>query len=138
MTAWLGVVSREHVLQAVSLGIAQVGHGKRPPLARMKAGDWLVYYSPRTAYPDGDPLKAFTAIGRLTDDDLWQAEGGEFRPWRRRAEWDAAATETPIAPLVGELEFTRGPNWGYALRRGLFSLGDADLDRIRSAMGASR
>lgn len=46
MNAWLGVVSAEHVRRAVDLGIAQIGHGKRAGLVRMKAGDVLVYYSP--------------------------------------------------------------------------------------------
>ncbi|MEJ1231140.1 MAG: EVE domain-containing protein [Galbitalea sp.] len=45
MSAWLGVVSRSHVERGVDLGIAQVMHGKRAGLARMKPGDWLVYYS---------------------------------------------------------------------------------------------
>lgn len=40
--AWLGVVSADHVLRAVGLGIAQIGHGKRSRLARMHAGDILV------------------------------------------------------------------------------------------------
>ena len=29
----------------------------------MGAGDGLAYYSPKTDYPDGEPLQAFTAIG---------------------------------------------------------------------------
>jgi hypothetical protein len=136
VNAWLGVVSRDHVLRGVHLGIAQVNHGTRPALARMHEGDWLAYYSPRASYPDGEPLKAFTALGRIADDDLWQADDGDFHPWRRRVDWDLAARELPIRPLVGELEFTQGPNWGYALRRGLLPLSAADLERIREGMGA--
>ncbi|MCU1557150.1 MAG: hypothetical protein JWN09_1145 [Microbacteriaceae bacterium] len=134
MTAWLGVVSRSHVLRGVGLGIAQVNHGKQPPLARMHAGDALVYYSPRTDYPDGEPLQAFTAVGRIADDELWQADEGSFRPWRRRVDWDAAAHEVPIRPLIGRLEFTVGQNWGYLLHRGLLTISDADLDIIRTEM----
>ena len=138
VSVWLGVVSREHVLIGVGLGIVQVNHGKRPPLTRMHPGDWFVYYSPRTSYPDGDPLQAFTAIGLIAGDEIWQAEDGDFRPWRRRVEWDASARETPIRPLIGELEFTRADNWGYSLRRGLIPLSDADLERIRTEMTAPR
>jgi len=29
MRFWLGVVSRDHVLRGVALGIAQIGHGRR-------------------------------------------------------------------------------------------------------------
>jgi hypothetical protein len=135
MKAWLGVVSREHVMIGVGLGIAQVNHGKRPPLTRLHAGDWFVYYSPRTSYPDGDPLQAFTALGRVADDEIWQATDGDFRPWRRRVDWQDCL-ETPIKPLLGELELTSGPNWGYALRRGLLELSDSDFERIRAAMTA--
>ena len=83
MTAWLGVVSAEHVRRAISLGIAQIGHGKRAGLARMHAGDTLVYYSPVERLGDGVPLRSFTAIGTLSVDDFWQADEGDFRPFRR-------------------------------------------------------
>ena len=56
MNAWLGVVSAEHVRRAVDLGIAQIGHGKRAGLVRMKAGDVLVYYSPVESMGDRDPF----------------------------------------------------------------------------------
>src|SRR3954471_15126499 len=65
---WLGVVQRDHVLRGVAGGFAQVNHGAKAPLARMGSADGFVYYSPKTAYPDGDPLKEFTAIGRIADD----------------------------------------------------------------------
>ena len=75
MTAWLGVISRDHVQRGASLGIARVNHGAKPPFARMMPGDGLVYYSPRTSYPDGPALQAFTAVGTIADDELWQARG---------------------------------------------------------------
>ncbi|MEJ7702198.1 MAG: EVE domain-containing protein [Geodermatophilaceae bacterium] len=52
-------------------------------MARMKAGDWLVYYSPRESLSGNEPVKAFTAIGEVVDDDIWQADEGDFKPWRR-------------------------------------------------------
>jgi hypothetical protein len=134
MTAWLGVVSREHVLRAVSLGIAQLNHGKRPPIARLRPGDTIIYYSPRTSYPDGEPLKAFTAVGTAVDDEVWQADEGDFKPWRRRIEY-AHAHEVGIHELVG-LELTASPNWGYSLRRGTLELSDADAALIRASMTA--
>jgi hypothetical protein len=33
----------------------------------MRRGDWLVYYSPAVEM-GGEPLRAFTAIGRIEDD----------------------------------------------------------------------
>src|SRR5262249_6246371 len=69
--AWVGVVSRAHVRRGVAGGFAQLSHGKRAPLARMNVGDWLVYYSPRTDFPDGAPLRAFTALGRIVGQDVY-------------------------------------------------------------------
>ncbi len=71
---WIGVVSRSHVLRGVEGGFAQLSHGKRAPLAKMHEGDGLIYYSPRTAFPDGEPLQAFTAIGWLLEDEIDQVE----------------------------------------------------------------
>lgn len=134
---WLGVVSRDHVRRGVALGVAQIGHGKRAGLQRMAAGDRLVYYSPRESLGDGPPLRAFTAIGRVADDEVWQADEGDFRPWRRRVIYDTAAVEAPIRPLVGVLELTRGPSWGIRLRRGLVEITAADFALIAEVMGSA-
>jgi hypothetical protein len=134
---WLGVVCRDHVRRGTSLGIAQLGHGKRTGLARLDPGDWLVYYSPRATLRDGAPLQAFTAIGEVADDEIWQADEGSFQPWRRRVRYVAGAAETPIADFGRDLDLTSGPNWGHQLRRGLVELTPADFARIRTAMIAS-
>lgn len=134
MSAWLGVVCRDHVLRGTELGIAQLGHGKRTGLARLAPGDWLVYYSPRTSLRDGRPLRAFTAIGAVTDEDIWQADEGNFHPWRRRVAYLPGAIETPIRSL--KLELTAEPGWGYQLRRSLIRLTDSDFDLIHAAMHA--
>ena len=134
MTYWLGVVCRDHVRRGRSLGIAQLGHGKRTGLARLAAGDQLVYYSPRTSLLDGEPLQAFTAIGEVAEDEIWQADEGTFKPWRRRVDYLADTVDVGIRGLDGELALTAGPNWGHRLRRGLLELTPADFGLIRSAM----
>lgn len=133
MSYWLGVVSREHVMRGVKLGIAQVGHGKRAGLARMRPGDRLIYYSPRVSLDSKDPLQSFTAIGEVSGDELWQADEGAFRPWRRRVAYDARAIETPIRLLSDSLELTSAANWGYQLRRGLIELSEHDFEIITAA-----
>jgi hypothetical protein len=135
MNAWLGVASAQHVRRGVGLGIGQANHGARPPLARMKPGDWLVYYSPRELMGEGPPLQAFTAIGRIADAEIWQADEGSFHPFRRDVDYFADAEVAPIAPLQPLLELCSGPNWGYQLRRGMLPLSEADLQVIRGAMG---
>ena len=71
---WIGVVSKDHVDHATAGGFAQVNHGKAGPLERMHAGDGFAFYSPRMSYPDGTPLQAFTAIGRVRTGTVYQAE----------------------------------------------------------------
>lgn len=143
---WLGVVQRDHVLRGVAGGFAQVNHGARAPLERMHSADGFVYYSPKTAYPDGEPLKEFTAIGRIADDETFQVTqgammtgpAGDFRPWRRRVEWDHDAVATPIRPMLPSLEFTRDTrDWGYQLRRGLIEIRRHDFELIRRQMRPS-
>ncbi len=134
---WIGVVSREHVRRGVAGGFAQLGHGKASPLRRLQPGDWLIYYSPRTALEAGEPLQAFTAIGRVGDDEVFQVDmGGGFRPWRRRVDY-RPCTEAPIRPLLPELAFVPDQTrWGYVFRRGLIEIAAGDFNRIARAMGA--
>lgn len=137
MNAWLGVVSRVHVQRGVAGGFAQLCHGKGQPLRRMRPGDWLVYYSPAVEM-GGEPLRAFTAIGRIEDDDVFQFDmGGGFCPFRRRVRY-ARAHEVPLEKLKGQLELCARPNWGIALRRGHLSLAAIDLATIATAMGVRR
>ncbi|MGW5225103.1 EVE domain-containing protein [Nocardia niigatensis] len=133
---WLAVVSRDHVRRGVELGFAQANHGKRAAVERMRAGDGLVYYSPRTGMREGEPIKSFTAIGTVADGPSWQVEeqGGCFRPWRRAVDYDRAARRVPIDDLRSELDLTSVPNWGIVLRRGLVELTAHDFGLISRAM----
>jgi len=135
---WLGIVHRDHVRIGVAGAFAQVGHGRREGLGRMREADGLAYYSPRES-AEGEPLKCFTAIGRIADDEIFQApvDGGDpsWRPWRRRVEYRHDVTDAPIRPLLGVLEFTRDNlNWGYQLRKGLIELSRHDFEVIGQAM----
>lgn len=138
MKYWLGVVQREHVLRGVAGGFAQTNHGVKTGIQRMSPGDGLVYYSPKTAYPDGDPLREFTAIGRIADHEPWQEDEGEWKPWRRKVDYDTTAAATPIAPLLDVLELTRGnSNWGFIMRRGQVEITQHDFELIAREMGSS-
>lgn len=135
MTKWINTVSRGHVQRGVAGGFTQANHGKPHMLRRMARDDWIVFYSPKTDYPDGDPLQAFTAIGRVSDDEVYQ-EGldPEFQPWRRRIDFLPCA-ETPIRPLIDQLDFIETKSqWGYRFRFGVFKIDDHDFDVIRAAM----
>ncbi len=133
MSAWLGVVSAEHVRRGVSLGIAQIGHGKRAGLARMHEGDTLVYYSPVEQLGDSSPLRQFTAIGTIADDVIWQADENGFMPFRRKVRYENA-DPVCLDGVKELLTLTSTPNWGYQLRRGLIALDPDDVAVLRAAM----
>lgn len=135
---WLAVVQREHVLRGLEQGIVQTNHGVKSGIQRMKPGDGLVYYSPKTAYPEGDPLREFTAIGTIAEGEPWQQNEGDFTPWRRHVDYDKTATATPIAPLLDTLELTRGnKNWGFIMRRGQIEISPDDFRVIAREMGST-
>ncbi|MFF0456801.1 EVE domain-containing protein [Nocardia africana] len=133
---WLAVVSRDHVRRGVALGIAHANHGKRAAVERMRPGDGLVYYSPRTGMREGDPVKSFTAIGTIDDRPVWQADdqGGCFRPWRRAVNYRPDARDITIDTVRGDLDLTSVPNWGIVLRRGVVELSAHDFEVISRAM----
>ncbi|WP_018602916.1 EVE domain-containing protein [Mycobacterium sp. 155] len=135
MTYWINTVSRDHVARAVAGGFTQANHGKPHMLRKMARGDWIVFYSPRTTFPDGPPLQAFTALGQVSDDVPYQAEvTPDFHPWRRAMDF-LACNETPIRPLIENLDFVEDKKrWGYRFRLGVFEIDQHDFDVIRSAM----
>ncbi|WP_446663829.1 EVE domain-containing protein [Flexivirga sp. B27] len=63
---WVLVASLEHARRGVSDGFIMANHGKRAPLARMATGDRIFVYSPKTTYPQRDPLRAITIVGTVT------------------------------------------------------------------------
>jgi hypothetical protein len=135
MTNWINTVSRDHVLQGVRGRFTQANHGKPHMLRHMAKGDWLVFYSPKTALKDGEPLQAFTAIGQVVDDEPYQVEmTPEFHPFRRNVDF-LPCTETSIRPLIEELHFIEDKKrWGYKFKFGVFKIDDHDLDLIRRNM----
>jgi hypothetical protein len=137
MKCWVNTISRDHVHAGVAGGFTQAGHGKASGLKRLSAGDSLVFYSPKTSLRDGTSLKAFTAIGRVADDELYQvAVSPRFVPWRRDVEF-AACVETPIASLIDQLSFIKDKRrWGYVFRFGLFEIPCSDFELIKAAMKA--
>ena len=133
---WIGVVSRAHVQIGVRGGFIQLNHGKRAPLQRLKAGDMLAMYSPRTEYPDGEPLQAFTALGTVVTGDVYQVEmTPDFKPYRVDVCFHPC-NESAIRPLVDRLSFIRDKtHWGAAFRFGYLKVPEPDFQLIAEAMG---
>jgi hypothetical protein len=106
----------------------------------MKAGDGLVYYSPRESYPDGAPLQAFTALGFIRSGEVYAHDMTHdgvpgFVPWRINVDY-LPAQHTPIKPLIAQLDFiTYKTHWGAVFRFGQIRISEADFRRIAAAMG---
>ncbi|MGA8164921.1 MAG: EVE domain-containing protein [Waddliaceae bacterium] len=133
---WLGIVSREHVQLGVVNGFAQVCHGNRAPLSKMRSNDWIVYYSPKMSLGSTQHCKSFTAIGRIKTGDIYQATmTASFNPYRIDVEY-FSSNEVPIKDVMDELELTSDKShWGMKLRRGLVELSNHDFLVIANRMG---
>ena len=133
--AWIAVASAEHVRQGRANGFMQVCHGKAAPLRRIHPGDYVIYYSPTEHFRGTDKLRHFTAIGTVKDGIPYQVEmDGGFCPYRRDVLW-LPAQETPITPLLDQLDFSSGNrNWGYQFRVGLFEISERDRRIISAVM----
>ena len=133
---WVGVVSRDHVQIGVRGGFMQLNHGKKAPLQRLHAGDGVVFYSPRTSYPDGEPHQKFTALGIVKAGEIYQADMGDgFKPFRLDVRF-LTVKEADIRPLLGKLAFIRDKaHWGGAFRFGHLKVAARDFKTIAKAMG---
>ncbi|WP_183572811.1 EVE domain-containing protein [Mucilaginibacter sp. X5P1] len=132
---WVVVVSKDHIANGVKGGFMQANHGKSSSLKKLHTGDWVVVYSPKQTYSCDKALQAFTAIGQVKDDELYQFKMSEdFIPYRRNVTY-YNCNETPIAPLINQLDFIENKNsWGYRFRFGFFELDEKDFELISSHM----
>ena len=132
---WIITASKDHVKSGVKGGFAQACHGKAGPLKRMKNGDFVIYYSSKTAFEKKDKCQAFTAIGRVKDDQVYPFElSPDFCPFRLDIEF-FDAQDVSILPLIEELEFI--PNkqkWGYPFRWGTLQINEHDFQLISTLM----
>jgi predicted RNA-binding protein len=138
MKYWINTVSRDHALIGKKNGIVQANHGKVSPLKRLKVGDQIIFYSPKTSLGNGEPLKAFTAVAKITDEKIYQVElSDDFKPFRMNAQYEEC-NEVEIEPLIENLNFIRNKkSWGYMFRFGLFEIKEHDFNLIYSEMKKS-
>ena len=126
---WVVVVSREHARRGLEGGFVMANHGKRAPVARMARGDVVLVYSPTTAYPHGELLRAVTVVGEVTSDEPEPSSAipGGFR---RRAALREVDPPVPLADIRDHLPTSR-------LRFGFFELEAADGEAVLAVVGAS-
>jgi len=132
---WIAVVSKEHTLRGVQGGFIQVCHGKEAPLKRMKKDDYLLVYSSVITQQKKEKCQAFTAVGRVSDDEIYPFQMTEdFKPYRRKIEF-LSGEEASILPLIPHLTFIQNKkSWGYPFRFGFFEIPEKDFEWIASNM----
>ena len=117
---WVGVASSNHVDLAVTDGFCQVCHGKGGPLRRMAKGDYLLYYSPKLDMTKPDKLQAFTAVGKMVDDEVYEIEQFPgFVPFRRQVRY-----YQPVQPcfLDRVRQHPEWPDYAGKIRYGHFEV----------------
>ena len=86
----------------------------------------------------GEPLQAFTAIGQIVDERIYQFQmSDDFTPFRRDVAY-RPCREAPISSLLDNLSLIKDKRrWGYPFRAGLIEIDGADFRLIARAMGVS-
>jgi hypothetical protein len=132
---WVAVISKAHTLRGVEGGFIQVCHGKEAPLKRMQVGDKLLVYSPKLIMEGKEAYQRFTAVGEVSDDRVYPFSMSEnFIPFRRNITF-YECKETPIRPLIPELEFIADKrSWGFPFRFGFFEITERDFHLIVANM----
>jgi EVE domain len=135
MKYWITLVSKDHIALGMAGGFMQANHGKQGSLKRMAINDGVIFYSPNQSYAGNEACQAFTAIGQVTDDNVYQHKMTEdFIPYRRNIQY-LPANETLIAPLIEQLDFIQNKSsWGYQFRFGFFEIPEQDFNLIKSIM----
>lgn len=130
---WIVVVSKDHCSRGVSGGFIQACHGKKGPLLRMKKEDWILVYSSKVTMTGNDKCQAFTAIGQVIDNDVYQFQmSRDFIPFRRNIKF-YDCQEISILPLINELDFIQNKQlWGYPFRYGFLEIKENDFKIISS------
>jgi hypothetical protein len=124
------------VQRGIAGGFAQLNHGKQAPLQKLRAGDWLTFYSPRLELDSPTPCQCFTAIGRVKTGELYQHDmGNGFVPYRVDVDF-LDGRDASIGPLIERLAFIKDKrHWGYPFRFGHLEITESDFKLIAEAMG---
>jgi len=132
---WITVVSKDHIRRGIAGGFMQANHGKAGSLKKLHPNDWVIFYSPKLTYEGDEKLQAFTAIGQVADEKLYQYKmSDDFVPYRRNVTY-YPCKDVPIVPLIGSLGFISDKKaWGFRFRFGFFQIGMDDFNLLKGKM----
>ena len=127
--------SKDHVTKGVEGSFAQAGHGRKDLISKPSKGDWIIYYSSKDKFENGNLLQKFTAAGQLTDDQPYEVSAREgFKAFRREVHYKKWK-ETEIRPLIEKLSFIKNKKkWGFSLISGFREISKEDFEIIKDAM----
>ncbi|MCL4107399.1 UNVERIFIED_CONTAM: hypothetical protein GTU68_067310 [Idotea baltica] len=132
---WIIVASHDHVKNGIYEGVAQACHGKLAPLKRMRKDDIVIFYSGKKTFGLPEKCQKFTAIGKVSDEEIYQYRmTPDFCPSRRKIDF-LESKELSIIPFIDNLEFIKNKKyWGYPFRFGFFEINQHDFDIISEPM----
>ncbi|MEP7137526.1 MAG: EVE domain-containing protein [Chloroflexota bacterium] len=135
MKYWIIVASKDHLQLGMDGGFIQANHGKAASLKRMHAGNWVIFYSPKVEFEKTERLQCFTAICKITDENIYQHDmGGGFVPFRRNVQF-LPAQDVSILPLIPQLTFIQDKkHWGAPFRFGTVQIPENDFRLIAGLM----
>ena len=119
-------------------GFVQLNHGKgRPARTNAGVGDGFAWYSPRTAYPDGETCRRSPRSVASRATLIYAGRHGPEASCRFPTACRVPAREpAPIRPLIDSLTFIRSKlHWGAAFQLGHLRVPAEDFARIVAAMG---
>ncbi|MEE4199953.1 hypothetical protein [Erythrobacter sp.] len=134
---YLYAASLDHSMDAQERSICFLGTSE-DVAADADDGDGVVIYTPTTEYKRGESVQKFTAIGRITGDDIVSDPIDSGRLYARCVDYRVSARDADVRPLLEKLEFVGdADNWGVYFRNPKREIPEADWCRIAEAMGLS-
>lgn len=133
-------VCLEHTKRGIAWGFIQSNHGKSTNIKKLKTGDGILIYSSKYIFTpentEENKLQAFTALGYVRDEELYQGDmGWGFTPFRRNIDFEKETKQIPIIPLLSDLEFVKDvKKWGFPLMYWFLQISKHDFDLIALKM----
>lgn len=132
---YLGIAEKSYVDLCTEAGVCVLGISGPSGVKKLNPGDGVIYYSPKTA-PDGEVLRAFTAIGEVTGEGEYERDfGSGTLLWCRNVAWRGEAREVSIYDHLDGLSWIKKPkNWGFYMRGSHRAIPGEDFARLSGAM----
>ncbi len=133
-------VCLEHAKRGITWWFIQSNHGKSTNIKKLHTGDGILIYSSKYVFTpentEANKLQAFTALGYVRNEELFQGDmGWGFTPFRRHIDFVQEVNIIPILHLLEDLEFVKDvKKWRFPLMYGFLEISEHDFTIIGSKM----